>query len=248
MLKQLAQRIRVGRSTWDPVAYWRTRAKDPATMSVMWANFAYNDLVDRDEWNVIERQLPAHGAAVLDLGCGTGRMSERLAARFDSYTGVDLDTMVAEAARRYPALASQFVASTIQDYDYPKERFDFILSLGVLATACSKPMLPGLAGRIATALRPGGRLLLIEPFHENALLTRGCKTTTREAARLFEDLGMQLEEIDAMLFFPARFALGERLFGRFPNLTRQAYEVGERLVRLRPELLGDYGIIVLSKP
>ena len=58
MLKKIAQRLAFGRRSWDPVAYWRTRAQDPATMSVMWANLVYNELVDRDEWSVIARHLP----------------------------------------------------------------------------------------------------------------------------------------------------------------------------------------------
>ena len=179
MLKKIAQRLAFGKKSWDPVAYWSGRASDPDTMSVMWANLVYNEMVDRDEWSVIERWLPARRGTVLDLGCGTGRMSERLASSFDSYTGVDLDTMVAEAARRSPQLADRFVAATVESYEYPASTFDFVLSLGCVATACSKASLEGVAERIVRSLRPAGRLVLIEPFHENQLLTRGCRTTAR---------------------------------------------------------------------
>lgn len=247
MLKKIVQRLAFGRNDWDPVAYWRSRADDPSTQSVMWNNLTYNDLVDRAEWRVIERHLPPGRGASLDLGCGTGRMSARLSARFDSYLGVDLDTMVAEAERRNPALAGRFVASTVEDYDYPEAQFDFILSLGVLATACTETSLPAVVERIWRALKPGGRLVLIEPFHRNRLLTRGCKSTTREVATTFEHLGAHVEEISAMLFIPARFLLGEPVMGRYPALTKQLFRAGERIASLRPAWFGDYGILVLTR-
>ena len=149
MWNKITQRIAFGRDGFDPVAYWRERADDPGTISVMWQNRTFNDLVDRDEWSVIEATLPERRGAALDLGCGTGRFAQRLAAQFDSYTGIDLDTMVAEAGRRLPTLASSFVASTVADYDYPPERFDFILSMGVLSTACTNATLPDVARKIA---------------------------------------------------------------------------------------------------
>ena len=66
MLQKLLQRISFGRTSWDPVKYWSQRASDPDTMSVMWANYTFNDLVDRDEWELIERHLPARRDAVLE--------------------------------------------------------------------------------------------------------------------------------------------------------------------------------------
>jgi len=248
VLKKISQRLTFGRAGWDPVAYWRERAKDPATMSVMWSNLAYNELADRDEWAVIERALPAERGSVLDLGCGTGRMSQRLAASFQSYTGVDLDTMVAEAGRRNPSLADRYVVGTVETYDYPADRFDCVLSLACLATACSKDSLPGVAHRIVRTIRSGGRLILVEPFHTSGLLTRGCRMSAREVARLFEALGMRLETEGGVLFFPVRMVLSEKVFGRFPRLTERVYEAGEVLARRYPTVLSDYAVIVLSKP
>jgi len=248
MLKKIGQRLALGRTEWDPVPYWRERAKDPATMSVMWANVAYNALADRDEWDVIERALPAQRDSVLDLGCGTGRMSARLGAAFRTYTGMDLDTMVAEAARRNPALADRYVVGTVETYDYPTNAFDCVVSLACLAHACSKDSLPGVARRIVRTIRPGGRLVLVEPFHTSGLLTRGCRVTSREVRDLFVGLGMNAETHGGILFFPARLIVSEKVFARFPRLTERVYEAGEVLARRYPQLVSDYAVIVLSKP
>lgn len=248
MLKKILQRVAFGKKSWDPVQYWSGRAADPDTMSVMWANLKYNDLVDRDEWDVIARNLPARRGSVLDLGCGTGRMSERLANAFDEYTGVDMEAMVSEARRRNPDLADRFVAATIEEYEFPADAFDLVLSLGCVATACSKEKLEELAPRMARSVRAGGTLLLIEPFHKSWLLTRGCKTKADEVARMFTRHGLRPSAIGGMLFPPFRMVLSEKLFDGLPRLTELGYRAGEALVRLRPVDLADYKVIPLTKP
>jgi SAM-dependent methyltransferase len=247
MLKKIAHRIASGRRTWDPIKYWSGRASDPGSQSVMWANRAYNELVDRDEWKVIEQYLPEERGAVLDLGCGTGRMSQRLADRFGGYTGVDLDPMVQEARRRNPGLAGRYLAATIADYSYPSEAFDLILSLGCLATACSAETLEPTLRRVLGSLRPGGRLMLIEPFHRNWLLTRGCRLTGKEVAQLVQRLGARLITFEGMLLPLTRFVLSERPFEGLSTITRLGYEAGELIVRLRPEPLSDYKVIVATR-
>jgi SAM-dependent methyltransferase len=247
MLKKALQRIAFGRKSWDSVQYWSGRAADPNTMSVMWANSKYNDLVDRDEWAVIARHLPARRGAVLDLGCGTGRMSARLAATFDQYTGVDIDAMISEARRRNPGLADRFVAATVEQYECPAEAFDLVLSLACLATACSKEKLEELAPRIVRSVRRDGTLLLIEPFHKNWLLTRGCKTTANEVADLFTELGLRATHVGGILFPPLRMVLSEKSFDSIPRVTELGYRIGEALVRLRPVELADYKVIAFAK-
>jgi SAM-dependent methyltransferase len=247
MLKKIRQRLEFGRRSFDPVRYWSGRASDPDTMSVMWANRAYNDLVDQDEWDVIEAHLPEARGSVLDLGCGTGRMSARLASCFDEYTGVDMDAMVTEARRRNPSLADRFVAATVESYEFPEAAFDLVLSLGCVATACTKEKLDGLAPQIAGSVRPKGSLLLIEPFHRNSLLTRGCRTSSNEIVALFEAQGLRVTHSGGMLFPPTRMVLSEEIFSRMPRLTRIGYRAGEAIVRINP-IFADYKIIALAKP
>jgi SAM-dependent methyltransferase len=247
MLQKILQRISFGQKSWDPVAYWSQRAASPETMSVMWNNFTFNDLVDRDEWEIIARHLPSRRDAVLDLGCGTGRMSHRLAAKFRAYTGVDMEAMVVEARRRNASLADRFVAATVDAYEFPAERFDLVLSLGCVATACSKEKLADLAPRIARSVRAGGRLLFIEPFHRSWLFTRGCKTTPEEVASLFERHGMVVDDMSGMLFPPLRMMLSEKVFEPMPRLTKMGYRAGEAVVRLSPVLLADYKVVSLTK-
>ncbi len=64
--------------------------------------------------------------SVLDLGCGTGRHSEILAAKFKSYSGVDLSQeMIAQAKAKHPHLATHFEVGSVFDLS-ENRKFDFI--------------------------------------------------------------------------------------------------------------------------
>ena len=231
----------------DAVAFWRARAGEPGLGSVMWRNSAYNHGAHADQWAAIVRHLPPRRDAVLDLGCGTGRLASALASLFDRYVGTDLDTMVAEARRRNPGLRAEFVATTVQDYAFPREAFDLVLSMACLASACDADELPAVAQRIVEATRPGGRILLIEPFHRLPALTRTCRMSPAEVARLFTSHGTRLDEWTSLHFVPARLLLAGRLFAGWPRLSGVGYRAGEVLRRLRPRQFGDYSVLALTK-
>lgn len=75
-------------------------------------------------------QLP-HGAAVLDLGCGTGRHAIELARRGYRVTGVDISGGMLEVARRNAAVAGvdvEFVESPAQKFAGAR-RYDCAISL-----------------------------------------------------------------------------------------------------------------------
>jgi SAM-dependent methyltransferase len=231
----------------DPVSFWSPRAADPGWLSVMWANPAYNELAHLDQWEAIERNLPDQRGAVLDLGCGTGRLSAPLAGLFEKYVGVDLDTMVTEARRRNPDLTAEFVAAGVQDYDYPVESFDLVLSMACLASACCAGELPEIAERMVEATRAGGRIIMIDPFHILPALTRTCRLNPRQVIEIFTALGMTVEEWSGVHFIPGRLLLARSWFSRCYRFTRISYRIGETIGKLAPRLLSDYSIIALKK-
>lgn len=229
----------------DPVGFWRARAARPGYRSVLWANEVYNQCAHDDHWRTIERYLPERRGAVLDLGCGTGRFSAQLAARFEQYTGVDLDAMIVEARRRHPALA--FVPATVMEYTFPAQRFDLVLSMACLASSSSASEFSILARRIVEATRPGGRIIMIDPFHRSPILARVCRLSGRDVVALFSELGAEVVEWSGVHCLPLRLLLAGR--ATLPvRVTRMGYRVGEAINRLAPRWLSDYKVIVLSKP
>jgi SAM-dependent methyltransferase len=103
---------------------------------------------------------------VLDVGCGVGRWSLRLARGGARVTGVDLSpTMLAEARRRAADAGlggrCEFVEGDVADLRLDR-RFDLILGVTVLQHLPTAERLARAVERLAEHLAPGGRLVLLE--------------------------------------------------------------------------------------
>jgi len=70
------------------------------------------------------------GKQILDLGCGDGRFGlELLAAGCQSYLGLEASQqMVQLAQQNLQARSGQVVHAKIEDWHYPDERFDLVIS------------------------------------------------------------------------------------------------------------------------
>jgi SAM-dependent methyltransferase len=107
---------------------------------------------------------PAEQAEALDLGCGVGRVSRALAARFAAVTGTDVsDEMVARAAalhpgERYPNL--RFVASDGLTIPLPDGSVDFGFSYEVVQHMPSREVIEQNLRELGRVLRPGGLALV----------------------------------------------------------------------------------------
>jgi SAM-dependent methyltransferase len=103
---------------------------------------------------LVEDLNPQAGEAVLDLGCGTGYLTNEIARRGAAVVGIDRsEDMIAKAASAYPKL--EFAVGDALTYR-PERQFDAVFSNAVLHWV--QP--PEQAIRtIHTALKPGGRLV-----------------------------------------------------------------------------------------
>jgi SAM-dependent methyltransferase len=227
--------------------YWRERADAPGTLAVMWKNPQYNELADRDQWRAIQKYLPDRRARVLDLGCGTGRMSARLASCFAQYLGFDLDTMVERARERNPQLEDAFVEGTLSSFPYPPRTFDLVLSMACIGNACRAEDLPKVLENVAGTLAPGGRFLMIDALHRVPLLARHCRLSHAEVSRMAEVCGLTLVARTGLHFWPARLLFARAELARFPRLTRVGYRLGELALLLAPAALSDYKILVFRR-
>lgn len=83
------------------------------------------------EWHELRRLLPPfRGKRVLDLGCGFGwhciYAAEQGAA---SVVGIDLsEKMIAWAKKKSGHANITYVCSSIEDYEYPRDAFDIVIS------------------------------------------------------------------------------------------------------------------------
>ncbi|MDB5322498.1 MAG: Methyltransferase type 11 [Phycisphaerales bacterium] len=104
--------------------------------------------------DLIELLAPQRGERVLDLGCGTGHLTAKIAERGAVVVGIDASAeMVRQAQENYPGLSFRVGDATSFEVDEP---VDAVFSNATLHWVKDAR---GAAGRIVRALRPGGRLV-----------------------------------------------------------------------------------------
>lgn len=104
---------------------------------------------------------PHEGMAILDIGCGTGKMLDYLPSPI-TYRGYDISQEYIDYARKnYGGRASFVAGDAAQCFNEPAQTYDIAMMVGVLhhlddATAS------GLLAKISPALKPGGRFISID--------------------------------------------------------------------------------------
>ena len=104
--------------------------------------------------DLLELLSPQPGDHILDLGCGTGQLTQAIAQTGATVTGIDADAaMVATAQQHYPQLS--FTVADARNFTVPQP-VDSIFSNAVLHWV--KPPEQAVQA-IATALRDGGKFV-----------------------------------------------------------------------------------------
>lgn len=112
----------------------------------------YHRAVDDLELGVVEPL--AAGKRVLEVGCGTGLILQRLAARAEAAWGVDMSHGMVRRAR---ARGLDVVLGSATHLPFADESFDLVCSFKVLAHV---PAIGRALSEIARVTRPGGRMAL----------------------------------------------------------------------------------------
>jgi trans-aconitate 2-methyltransferase len=103
---------------------------------------------------LIELLAPQRGERILDLGCGTGHLTNQIALSGAAVTGLDIsEAMIAKARENYPDL--EFVQADAADFRFA-EPFDAVFSNAALHWI---KRAEAVVECIARALQPGGRFV-----------------------------------------------------------------------------------------
>lgn len=106
----------------------------------------------------VVRSLALEHPNILDFGCGTGWLTERL-AEFGQATGIDLaERVIAEAQARAPHV--KFLAGDLFKIQLQTAYYDIVVSQEVIAHV---PDQPGYLERAAQLLKPNGYLIITTP-------------------------------------------------------------------------------------
>ncbi len=235
------------RQSWNPDRY-RRNAAFVADMAV----------------GVVELLAPTAGERILDLGCGDGVLSERLAQAGAEVVAVDASTAQVEGARRR-GLDARVADGQALAFD---SEFDAVFSNAALHWMSRDP--DAVIAGVWRALRPGGRFVgemggagnvrQIVRVLEAALDRRGRRgadgnpwyfPTTEDYAGRLANGGLR---VDSIALFPRPTPLpgdftgwietfGEAFAGVLPEADRPAY-IAEVTEALAPVLKDESGVRV----
>jgi trans-aconitate methyltransferase len=105
--------------------------------------------------DLIELLASQPGERILDLGCGTGQLTARIAERGADVIGLDSSpSMIAQARQNYPKLTFCLADARNFEFDSP---FDAVFSNAALHWIKEAG---SVVGSVAGSLRPGGRFVL----------------------------------------------------------------------------------------
>jgi trans-aconitate methyltransferase len=123
-----------------------------------WDSSLYDDrhsFVWRAGASLVELLHPEPGERILDLGCGTGHLTAKIAEAGAAVTGLDSSmSMIAQARQNFPTL--KFALADARDFHF-EEPFDAVFSNAALHWVHDAE---AAARCVAAALRPGGRFVL----------------------------------------------------------------------------------------
>jgi len=112
-------------------------------------------------YNLLLREIELHpGASVLDVGCGTGALVNRVADKF-GIEGHGIDTeenMIAEAKKNYPQM--DFQIARCDQMPFADHSFDAVFTCMAYHHFDNKE---GFAKEAARVLKPGGMLYIVDP-------------------------------------------------------------------------------------
>ena len=160
-------------------------------------------------WNhgrgVVELLAPQPGERILDLGCGTGHLTNQIAAAGAEVIGVDKSqSMIDEARRLYPDL--RFEIADAADFQFDKS-FDAVFSNAAIHWMKDQP---AVARRIWEALRIGGRFVAefggkgniraIRTALADAIQAAGEKMNAEPFARYYPTVGEYATLLEAQGF------------------------------------------------
>lgn len=136
--------------------------KDYLQSMRLWTNFF---AVSGAELDFIEKTLPSKGVDILEVGCGNGRLSLKLADTARSVTGIDIDSRLIDFANKYSG-ANQIANIKFQEMstdhlDFEDCTFDLVLMPWMLHQVQDRKRALSEVRRI---LRPGGKLIVFALF------------------------------------------------------------------------------------
>ena len=229
--------------------FWNSKAAEcDGNTYAMWPNKYLNSYYHREHVALFTKYLSdsVSGTRILDVGCGTGRISRYLAEHGATVVGVDFSAhAIATARSQSPGSNPSYRVQSIFDLD-EEESFDIVVVVGVLTVACrNRTDLLNALSRIRNAVKLDGKIFLLEPIH-SGFLHRVLNMRLCKFLKVMSEAGLGVDEITHCQFWPMRLVLAFLPWPRF--ITSTGYHLGQwTMALLGNRFLGDYKAILASR-
>jgi SAM-dependent methyltransferase len=162
------------------------------------------------EYRALLRLLaPAPGAAVIDVGCGTGYFTRRFARDGYRVTGVDPDRAALEFARAHRAADEHYVEGDARALPFEARQFDYCVSVTALCFIAEEAvalaeMFRVTRRRLALGLLNRRSLLYLQKGRRGSGAYRGAHWHTgREARALLSRMPSKPPRLGYAVFLPS---------------------------------------------
>jgi SAM-dependent methyltransferase len=197
--------------------YWEDRALKHGRLAGGYLDSWSEDYEQPLRWQAFTRICPiAPGQRVLDVGCGTGRMSVAIANLGADVVGADLSARMIEMAEPHPHV--QYRVASADEIDYPDRSFDVVVTFTVLQHITDPGQLQRALRNLRRMLTDSGRFFVLEYSPFGKLPTAGLHymryRTHRQWIELITEQGFRLESSTGVRYLGRRaHALWRRLRG-----------------------------------
>jgi len=123
----------------------------------------------------LEFQFGSTKPTILDLGCGTGLVGERLSIRAKIIIYTDISPVMISKAKQKVIPNSAFIIADAFSLPFPNSSFDMLVSRGVMLSHYGLPHLHDLLREIARVIRPGG-IAILDYLHTGGMVFYPYKT------------------------------------------------------------------------
>jgi len=213
----------------------------------MWPNEELNARYSKEHSSLINSWLPeVAGKRVLDVGCGTGRVSRLLARRGANVVGIDFSGESIKIARSHPRNTNVVfrVESVFELQEV--EKYDVVVIIACLTVACrNRAYLVAALSRINNAMKDDARIVLFEPIHKG-FLHRVLALSVGEFLQVLRESGFFVRRVRQLHFWPARLALAFLPMPRWITILLHAF--GEGVMKaFGYRRFGDYTAVLAVK-
>lgn len=193
--------------------------RDEASTYEAWYHTPRGSWIGGTEFDLLYANLQATpGASALDVGCGTGYFTRRLAGAGLQVTGIDADAAAIRYAKSSTVADERYLVGDACALPFPDRHFDYgiaitsfcfiadpLHALAELARVTRRGVALGLLNRHSLLYRYKGR-------HGGQGAYRGAHWhTPQEARHLFEQCGMPRVTIRTAIFLPDGGGIAKRV-------------------------------------